>query len=321
MEVSVVIPTCSKKRFQKLRITLTSILRQNVKPLEVIIIDDCPNEDVNRLVDVYSKRFRDIGVVLKYIVNPRGPSLTSARNVGAKIAQGDIVLFLDDDVILKSNYIEEILKVYHRYPDAVGVQGFVLNFYCPRNVYLHVLHKIFMMHYYAETCKVLRSLAGTYPQKPNNVVKCEWLLGCNHSWKGQLLKRFKYDERLPGPSYGEDKDLSYRVYRAKIGSLYLTPFAKVIHLTEPKGPHTIRQVIPCKTYLMLKVFKPSLSTIVIILWHWLGYLFIRTLYFMKNRTYTDIQYIIETLKSLIITLINFSDVISGNLRIFKGREL
>jgi GT2 family glycosyltransferase len=32
--------------------------------------------------------------------------------VGAKVAQGDIIFYFDDDVILLSGYIEEALKVY-----------------------------------------------------------------------------------------------------------------------------------------------------------------------------------------------------------------
>lgn len=317
MKISVVIPTCSEKRLQKLKLVLTSLLRQSKKPSEILIIDACPSSRINSVIDVYAKYFKERGIKFVYR-SAKGLSLTSARNVGIEMSQGDIVLFLDDDVVLFKNYIEEIVEVYRQFPDAIGVQGFIINYQCPRNKYLHIMHKIFMLNHYNTSCRILRSLTGTYPQNPNSILKCEWLVGCNHSWKRSILKMFRYDENLPGPSYGEDKDLSYRVYRARVGSLYLTPHAKVIHLTEAKDPNTLYLAIPCKAYLMLKIFKPNIHTIAVMLWHWFGHVIIRVLYFIKRRTYMEVQYVIKTLKSLIITLMNFSNVISGDLHKFRN---
>ena len=39
-------------------------------------------------------------------------------------AKGDLIAFLDDDVLLDTNYYEEIEKIFIEYPDALGVHGY-----------------------------------------------------------------------------------------------------------------------------------------------------------------------------------------------------
>ncbi|MEM1585977.1 MAG: glycosyltransferase family A protein, partial [Candidatus Bathyarchaeia archaeon] len=55
------------------------------------------------------------------------PSSATARNIGARVAKGDIVLFLDSDVILLEDYIENILEVFENHPHVLGVQGFEIR--------------------------------------------------------------------------------------------------------------------------------------------------------------------------------------------------
>jgi cellulose synthase/poly-beta-1,6-N-acetylglucosamine synthase-like glycosyltransferase len=42
-------------------------------------------------------------------------------------SKGDIVLFLDSDVVLEKNFIEEVLRVFKERPDAIGVAGYITN--------------------------------------------------------------------------------------------------------------------------------------------------------------------------------------------------
>ena len=47
------------------------------------------------------------------------------------IAEGDIWLFLDDDVILEADFLKELIAVYSSYPEVTGVSGVVTNYHPP----------------------------------------------------------------------------------------------------------------------------------------------------------------------------------------------
>jgi len=121
MRVSVIVPTYF--RAHDLSELLDSILRQTVKPFEVIVVDDTPNDSVKEVCDKFREIFREFGIDLIYVRNPRERSSAIARIVGAERAKGDIIMFFDSDIILMPNYIEEILKIFNEKKDAIGVQG------------------------------------------------------------------------------------------------------------------------------------------------------------------------------------------------------
>ncbi|MBI2258840.1 MAG: glycosyltransferase family 2 protein [Flavobacteriia bacterium] len=95
-DLSVIIPT--KERGEILLVTLDSIKKKkkNLK-IEIIVVNDSKNE---KLV------INDENV--KIIDNPN-QGAASARNYGASIAKADYLLFLDDDMIVCEDVLQEIL--------------------------------------------------------------------------------------------------------------------------------------------------------------------------------------------------------------------
>lgn len=94
-------------------------------PYEVIIVDDTPCDSIKMIVDNFSRIFAVKNIKLRYIQNNKKRSSAAARNIGAFHAKGDVLIFLDDDVVLESKYLDEISKVYNQYPNAKGAQGFI----------------------------------------------------------------------------------------------------------------------------------------------------------------------------------------------------
>lgn len=76
---------------------LTAIAGQTVHPLETIVVDDCSSDDTPTLA-------RSLGAKVLCLGENAGPA--AARNLGARAALGDIVLFLDADVIIPENLVE-----------------------------------------------------------------------------------------------------------------------------------------------------------------------------------------------------------------------
>lgn len=91
--ISVVIPTY--RRSGVLLDTIRHLLKQSPPPLEILIVDQTeehPPEVAEAL------RRADVVGQIRWLRLDR-PSITEAMNVGLKSARGEVVLFLDDDII------------------------------------------------------------------------------------------------------------------------------------------------------------------------------------------------------------------------------
>jgi len=87
---SVVIPTKNRPEF--LARAAASVAAQTYRPLELIIVDDGSRSPVS--ADIVGPLD---GVELKILRNAQSKGVSSARNMGARAAQGRFVAFLDDD--------------------------------------------------------------------------------------------------------------------------------------------------------------------------------------------------------------------------------
>jgi O-antigen/teichoic acid export membrane protein/GT2 family glycosyltransferase/peptidoglycan/xylan/chitin deacetylase (PgdA/CDA1 family) len=77
-----------------LRNTLASLLGQSYPDFEVVVVCDGEDDGVRAI----SREFEHESSI-RWIFHPVNRGLPAARNTGAREAQGDVVLFLDDDVI------------------------------------------------------------------------------------------------------------------------------------------------------------------------------------------------------------------------------
>jgi len=287
----------------------------------VIIVDDSEGRDTEKLITDLQETFRIKGICLSYIRNFGKKGLAPARNVGFEYSKGEIIVFLDDDVILSSNYIGEILKAYSTHVDAIGVQGYIVNAEYPRRHSVHVVSKIFLMHHFDTECRILPPFTGTYPYAPKELIRCEWLSGCNHSWKRWVLERFKFDEDLLGPSIGEDKDFSYRVHKAKLGSLYLVPTARIIHNSLEKHEKSMTEIQEIyKLYLFCKNIDQTLKNWFTLIWHNLGKWLLLFIPVLKKPNYRNARQIITYLNITLKTLTRLRDIRRGNLE-FLNKKL
>ena len=272
MIVSVVIPTYN--RMNDLDECLDSVIVQTILPKEIIIVDDSDNDEIKNLIKNRESEFKEKDILLRYIRNVRERSLTIARNVGVENATGDIILFLDSDVVLDKNYIKEILKVYKGKPDAFGVQGLIQNLKKEKK-FIDKLIGIYNRLFYIQLDKknkfrLLPSLGVSFPSFVDEVINCEWLSGANNSYGKEILEQFKFDENLKKYSDGEDIDLSYRIFKKYPGSLFMTPHAKLIHKGSQEGRNPKRELVYMEEiyfrYLFYKNIDQTLKNKLIYLW-------------------------------------------------------
>lgn len=121
---SLTIAICTKDRAARLARLLASLdaVRggSGFADLEVIVVDNAPSDEATR--DAVA-RFDGV----RYHREPRA-GLDFARNAALSAAHGDLLAFLDDDVVVDRNWLAGLLSAWRRRPDAGGFTGLVLPY-------------------------------------------------------------------------------------------------------------------------------------------------------------------------------------------------
>ncbi|MBO4232865.1 glycosyltransferase [Riemerella anatipestifer] len=111
--ISIIIAIYNRK--DELFELLNSLSRQTDKAFEVIVVDDGSAVDLRPTIALFGEMLN----IQFFRKENSGPGLT--RNYGARRATGDWLVFVDSDVIVESNYIEEIKNNISKTPcDAFG---------------------------------------------------------------------------------------------------------------------------------------------------------------------------------------------------------
>jgi glycosyltransferase involved in cell wall biosynthesis len=108
--LSIIIPTLNEEK--QISLLLDSLKKQNFKNYEIIIADAGSKDKTIEITKKYKCKITKGGL----------PS--RGRNEGAKIAQSDILLFLDADVSLPERFLENSLKEFS--VRKLGIAGFFL---------------------------------------------------------------------------------------------------------------------------------------------------------------------------------------------------
>jgi len=93
---------------------LIALLESEYEEFEVIVVDDASTDNTVGVC-------RNTGAKIISLDRQSGPA--AARNRGAKSARGDIVLFIDADVVINNDTIELIAKAFTENPDTSAVFG------------------------------------------------------------------------------------------------------------------------------------------------------------------------------------------------------
>jgi len=113
-KLSVIIPTLNEENY--IKSCLQSLRRQKFKDFEVILVDSGSEDGTTRIAKSFGAKVISM--------EKKGPG--AARNLGAKHANGDILIFLDADVIASSNLLLEIKKCFSD-PKVVGASCRILS--------------------------------------------------------------------------------------------------------------------------------------------------------------------------------------------------
>ena len=193
--LSVIIPTCNRNDLLMLCLDRLNLDKQtlNSDQYEVIVTDDGKDQQAKQLL-------KEKYTWAKWVAGPqKGPAAN--RNSGAKYAQGEWLIFIDDDCLP----VKQILEVYHNalsdYPNTLVFEGCI------------------------KADREQQSLAEESPVNETG----GYLWSCNFTINKKLFLNTLqgFDEQFPYAAM-EDVDLDYRLHLKKIKKVFLKD-AMVIH--------------------------------------------------------------------------------------------
>lgn len=120
MKVSVIIPTLNEEK--RIGLLLDSLKKQTVKPYEVIIVDGGSTDNTLDICETKSISDKATGYPATNLYEKLGMKVGAARNYGARMAEGDILAFIDADCVLDRHWIQGIIEGF-KYKQVIGMIG------------------------------------------------------------------------------------------------------------------------------------------------------------------------------------------------------
>jgi glycosyltransferase involved in cell wall biosynthesis len=132
--ISVVIPAYNES--DDIRRTLEALVAQTYRKREFIVVDDCSTDDTPSIVSEYKPR----GIQL--LRTPKRSERCASRNMGIRLAQGDVVVILNADVFPDPDFLSRIADHYRCGADYVLVESKIANTEALFPRYLEALHRL-----------------------------------------------------------------------------------------------------------------------------------------------------------------------------------
>jgi GT2 family glycosyltransferase len=208
----IVVGIATRGRAAILNETLSEVLRQRRAADEIIV---AYAEDVD--VDDAPQKFQ----VVRFLHSPLG--LTRQRNaILESCIESDIVVFVDDDFYLDTEYLEIIERLFVEHPEVAAATGTV------------VVDGIHGPGISAEVGKSLLRAFNAAGQS-QKITETFNTYGCNMSFRLAPVREhgLRFDEMLPLYGWTEDVDFSRQL--APYGSIVRVPAAYGVHLGIKSG--------------------------------------------------------------------------------------
>jgi glycosyltransferase involved in cell wall biosynthesis len=236
--ISVVIAT--KNRSEAVSdISLPSLLRQDVANFEILIWDASDDELTKEAVDRRRSLFEEREIALLYRRAPR-VGLASQRNDALLEAKGDIVFFIDDDSEVSSDGLRSIDRHFSDFGRLMGLglpltsdEPSVAGRYAKRPV-VGAARGVIRFFFRGAKCsyrKIRNSTMNIFTSADRPGV-AEWLTGASMAFRKSVFEKLRFDERLElfgGYAFGEDYDLSHRVFLHYKEPLLIASSGFVVH--------------------------------------------------------------------------------------------
>ena len=218
IKMSVIIPT--KNRREHLRECLQSLFEASLRPDEVIVLDICSTDGTKETAKQFAVTLLEVNE----------SNRQREKNIALLKTKGDIVVFLDDDVIIDKLALKHLMKAYSA--GVGGVGGRVLPHQMPKDYWMPACESI--------VGKIRRDgvVIGNFDVPLKKPIEVDCLQGCFMSFRRKaLLEAGGFDESYGSGFRGDDTDVSFAVKQLGYKIVY-EPKAIVWHKALGKNSYT-----------------------------------------------------------------------------------
>jgi glycosyltransferase involved in cell wall biosynthesis len=223
-KISVIIPT--KNRPLDLSKAVKSILSQSRVPDQLIIVDQSQSTESANLIESYL--IENFFNKYLYIHDSNINGLVSAKKIGVTSSFGDIISFLEDDIILEPTYFEEIENGFIANSQMLGCSGIIINQPSKSKV-----HQLFFDIFHIGIFRDNRDkFFGQKFKRSNSFIPCNTLSGGVSSWRKEVFPEIPFDD-INGFHMLEDIDYSTRAADHFGNRFYINTMAHLSHFSSP----------------------------------------------------------------------------------------
>lgn len=200
MDVTVIIPSYNSEK--TLKRCLESAINQSASlEYEIILIDSSPGSAVDKIAENFPQ--------VKFIKSQKKTFPGIARNIGVENAAGELLVFIDADVVIPAGWLEGVFSYY-----KAGHDVFSGAIDMSDNERSQIIDKLAWCFEFSE-------------YKPRMMEGQRWCLpSCALAVKKSMLN----EDRFLNMEYSEDVCLTVRLRRDG-NILYFNPYLKVCHIS------------------------------------------------------------------------------------------
>lgn len=234
MRISVIIPT--RNRYDHINFLIDDLLKQEASEFEIIVVDQSDNPE-------------DLMHCTQIITSTLGPCIS--RNLGAQKAVGELLVFLDDDARIRSNFITEITApiINQGFKAAAGAICDIEGNYTKAD-------NSFMKSNSNNFIKVIT----TNPDSPKSRISMAFPAGCSAITADVFRELGGFNDAFDPTGAGEDRDMALNLYYHGY-SIWYNANAKLLHAEASHGGSRdvgsrsimldVHTYIMCKSYFSL----------------------------------------------------------------------
>jgi GT2 family glycosyltransferase len=236
--MSVVVPT--KNRPRDLINFIKSLSIQSKFPSELIIVDQ--SDDSDHIDNCKSLIPSDIDLI--YIYDRGISGLVEAKYSGYLQCTHNIICFLEDDLILDSDFIKNLYTGFIDNPKMIGCSGLITN--SPNtSIFYKFFYNFFHVGiFYDPRANIKKDVSLKF-------IPCYVLSGGITAWRKSVFDLVPFD--LKNKFFMlEDYEFCSRVNKFKIGDCCINTLATVTHLYSPinRPQENIRLLTKTKEYVL-----------------------------------------------------------------------